>query len=152
MRRDLEVSTLRKPAEEGSGGSSGSVEVSYGGGESYRVAMRHHEVLVDHPEDAGGEDLAPTPVELFVASLASCVGFYAGRYLARHSMPLDGLRVYAEFDMAQDRPTRVAEVRLRLSVPAELSETRKKGLRAVARHCTVHNSVSRPPEVVVELV
>jgi uncharacterized OsmC-like protein len=55
--------------------------------------MNHHEgspggevVLTDQPTTAGGEDAAMTPVELLVASLGSCVAFYAGRYLARHGL------------------------------------------------------------------
>ena len=57
------------------------MDVRFVSGEAYEVAVRGHRVLVDQPADAGGEDSAPTPTELFVASLATCVAFYAGRYL-----------------------------------------------------------------------
>ena len=66
------------------------MDVRHVSGESYEVSVRGHRVIVDQPADAGGQDTAPTPTELFVASLATCVAFYAGRYLARHGYSRDG--------------------------------------------------------------
>jgi len=127
------------------------MDVRFVAGESYEVAVRGHRVLVDQPADAGGQDDAPTPTELFVASLATCVAFYAGRYLTRHGYSRDGLAISADFDMATDRPARVSSVRLTVHVPAGLPPERWPGLRAVASHCTVHNSLAVPPSVSVEL-
>jgi uncharacterized OsmC-like protein len=124
-----------------------AMRVETGGGEAYEIAVRGHRILVDQPADAGGQDTAPTPTELFVASLASCVAFYAGRYLTRHGYSRTGLAVEAQFDLATDRPARVAAVRLTLHVPADLPAERWAALRAVAAHCTVHNSLSQPPLV-----
>jgi putative redox protein len=53
--------------------------------------------------------------------------------------------------MATDRPARVAAIRLRLLVPAELPVERWPALQAVAAHCTVHNTLAYPPKVTVEL-
>jgi putative redox protein len=127
------------------------MDVRFVAGESYEVAVRGHRVLVDQPADAGGQDDAPTPTELFVASLATCVAFYAGRYLTRHGYSRDGLAVSAGYDMATDRPARVGSVRLTVRVPAGLPAGRWPGLRAVASHCTVHNSLAVPPSVSIEL-
>jgi putative redox protein len=127
------------------------MDVRFVAGESYEVAVRGHRVLVDQPADAGGQDDAPTPTELFVASLATCVAFYAGRYLTRHGYSRDGLAVSADFDMAADRPARVSSVRLTVHVPAGLPAGRWPALRAVASHCTVHNSLAVPPAVAIDL-
>lgn len=127
------------------------MDVRFTGGESYEVTVRGHRVTVDQPPDSGGQDLAPTPVELFVASLATCVAFYAGRYLTRHGLSRDGLGVSVEYEMATDRPARVAAVRLTLRVPGNLPAQRRSALRAVAAHCTVHNSLAEPPSVTIDL-
>jgi putative redox protein len=121
-------------------------------GESYEVSVRGHRVLVDQPPDAGGQDAAPTPTELFVASLAACVAFYAGRYLTRHGYGRDGLAVRAGFDMASDRPARVSGIRLTIQAPADLPAGRRPALLAVASHCTVHNTLSLRPSVYIELI
>ncbi|MGE5827106.1 MAG: OsmC family protein [Micromonosporaceae bacterium] len=127
------------------------LEVCVVRGETYEVNVRGHRVRTDQPTYEGGDDSAPTPTELFVAALATCVAFYAGRYLSRHGFDRDGLAVTAEFEMANDRPARVAAVQLTVRVPASLPPERRAALRAVAGHCTVHNSLVNPPRVTVEV-
>ncbi|MFJ6926691.1 OsmC family protein [Streptomyces nigra] len=68
------------------------------------MRVRGHVLTVDQPRPDGGKDTAPTPVELFVASVASCTPHYAGRYLDRHGLSRDGLAVRADFRMADDSP------------------------------------------------
>ncbi len=113
-------------AERPVGADAHQMDVRYLSGESYEVSVRGHRVLVDQPAEAGGLDTAPTPTELFVASLATCVAFYAGRYLTRHGYGRDGLAVSADFDMASDRPARVSGVRLTVRAPAELPADRRR--------------------------
>ena len=125
--------------------------VRYVNGESYAVTVRGHSLIVDQPETDGGHDAAATPTELLVASFASCVAFYAGRYLLRHGLDRTGLTVSAEFAMASSRPARVGDVRLRISVPAGIPAQRSDALLAVASHCTVHNTLRRLPSVNIEL-
>ncbi len=122
-----------------------TMTVSFVSGEAYELQVRGHHVLVDQPADAGGEDQAPTPTELFVASLATCVAYYAGRYLTRHGYGRDGLAVTASFDMATDRPARVTGIRIEVTVPDEVPAGRRPALAAVVSHCTVHNSLVTPP-------
>ena len=127
------------------------MNVRFVAGESYEVAVRGHRVVVDQPAEAGGQDRAPTPTELFVASLATCVAFYAGRYLTRHGYSRDGLAVSAGFEMATDRPARVRNIRLSVRVPADVPAERWPALRAVVSHCTVQNSLDTPPSVAIDL-
>jgi uncharacterized OsmC-like protein len=128
------------------------MDVRFVSGEAYEVAVRGHRVMVDQPVDAGGEDGAPTPTELFVASLATCVAFYAGRYLTRHGYSRAGLGVSVGFDMAGDKPARVTRIRLAVRVPADVPAERRPALAAVVSHCTVHNSLITPPDVSIDLI
>ncbi|PWI14453.1 osmotically inducible protein OsmC [Streptomyces sp. Act143] len=127
------------------------LEVIHVEGDAYSVDIREHRLHVDQPLEAGGTDTAPTPTELFAASLATCVAFYAGRYLHRHGLPQAGLRVRTEFTMATDRPPRVTSPRLAIVPPPELPEQRRAALLAVASHCTVHNTLHQPPEIDIEV-
>jgi putative redox protein len=74
---------------------SGELGVRYLDGDRFAIDVRGHVLLVDQPVDAGGTDEAATPTELFIGGLASCVAFYARRYLARHAIPTTGLAVHA---------------------------------------------------------
>lgn len=142
---------LRRPAAPAAPAADAeSVLVTYRHGDQFEIAVRDHLIAVDQPEDVGGDDLGPTPTELFVAGLVSCVAFYARRYLRRHKYDATGLTVAAEFTMAA-KPARVDAVTMRIDVPAELPSARRDGLLAVASHCTVHNSITTPPEMSIVL-
>jgi uncharacterized OsmC-like protein len=120
------------------------------GGDRFLIRMRKHAVAVDQPVQAGGLDGAPTSVELFVGSLAACIAHYARGYLARHGIDADGLQVSAEFEVGR-RPPRVTAVRVHMKPPAGLPPEQYPAFRAVASHCTVHNTLLQPPVVSLEL-
>lgn len=124
-----------------------TITVDHRGGDEFAVGVRGHVVVVDQPTADGGGDAGPSPTELFVASLAVCVAFYARRYLARHQLPTGGLRVTAAYEMSVDRPARVSEVDIAIAVPDGVPTSRLDALRAVASHCTVHNSIVRAPRI-----
>jgi putative redox protein len=126
------------------------MRVEHRGGDKFDITVRGHVVRVDQPVKDRGEDTAPTPTELFIASLASCVAFYARRYLARHDLPTEGLAVEATFDMGA-KPARVAGIDIRLTVPEGVPADRLGALLAVATHCTVHNTLTSEPEVSITL-
>jgi putative redox protein len=128
-----------------------AILVAHAGGDSYAITTRGHMMLTDQPASAGGQNAAPTPTELLVGALASCVAFYAGRYLIRHGLVRDGLRVTAEFTMAADRPARVLDIRLRIVVPGGVPAERRAALLAVASHCTVHNTLRQQPGIAIDL-
>jgi uncharacterized OsmC-like protein len=121
--------------------------VLHAGGDRFRIYLRGHEIQVDQPLDVGGQDLGPTPTELFVASLASCVAFYGRRFMKRHNIP-EQIEVRVAYEMSE-KPARVSFIELRVearSVPATMRERFQK----VIEHCTVHNSLAVAPEVRIE--
>ena len=154
---------MRSPAQRGPPSACGTSSARAGRG---RPGSHHRDVgsdvlepddtvhptsLVDQPATDGGDDAGPTPTELFVASLATCVGFYAERFLRRHGLGADLLRVECHPSMSADRPARVAAITLRMGGLPELSGRRRDGLRAVVEHCTVHNSIRQAPRIEVDL-
>jgi uncharacterized OsmC-like protein len=120
--------------------------VRYQDGDHLEIDVRGHRLIVDQPIGAGGSDEGPTPTELFIAGLASCVGFYAERFLRRHSLPVEGLEVRCEFAMDL-RAARVESVQMAVVVPAFRNESHRRALLAVVDHCTVHNSIRQEPKV-----
>lgn len=45
--------------------------VTHVGDDRFTIQIRGHGIVVDQPEERGGDDEGPTPTELFVASVAS---------------------------------------------------------------------------------
>lgn len=127
-----------------------SLTVRHLGGDEFAIDVRGHTVLVDQPVEDGGNDAAPTPTELFLAGLASCVAFYARRYLARREIATEGFAVSMKYEMGS-RPARVATARVVLTPPPSLPTERLAAFLAVASHCTVHNTLAHPPLIEVVL-
>ena len=127
-----------------------TVRVEHRGQDKFDIRISGHVVRVDQPSEDGGEDTAPTPTELFIASLASCVAFYARRYLARHDLPTEGLAVETSFEVGS-RPARVSGIEVRLVLPDGVPPERRAALLAVAGHCTVHNTLVTTPQVTISL-
>lgn len=129
---------------------SGLIQVDHREGDLFEIRVRQHVLHADQPTEAGGTDVAPNPTELFVVSLASCVAFYARRFLTRHDFATEGLSVVATYSMAE-RPARISEIDISINVPVGLPEAQRSRLLAVASHCTVHNTLESPPRVKIEL-
>ena len=118
------------------------------GGDRHRVTVRGHEIVVDQPREDGGDDAGPTPVELFVASLAACVGHYARRALGAAS---PGATVRCTWEMAQTPPWRVTAIDVDVTLPEGTSEARRAAVLRAVHHCTVHNSISDPPRIRIDV-
>lgn len=129
---------------------SAVIQVDHKEDDLFQIRVRDHVLQVDQPAEAGGTDTAPTPTELFVVSLATCVAFYVRRYLSRHDLPVDGLSVSATYAMAE-RPARVSEIDVSIDVPAGVPDELRVRLLAVASHCTVHNTLAIAPRVNIDL-
>lgn len=127
--------------------TTSGIEVRHIGGDAFAIRVRGHEVVVDQPTDDGGTDTGPTPTELFAASLASCVAFYAGRYLDRHGIAAGGLGVRCGFRISDGHPARVTDVDLAVDLPAGFPDTRREALHRVVERCTIQNTLREPPDV-----
>ncbi|MEU6417506.1 OsmC family protein [Streptomyces spiralis] len=132
-------------------GRPGEVEVVPVAGDAYEIRVRGHVLTADQPRSDGGRDTAPTPVELFVSSVAACAAQHAGHFLDWHCLGREGLCVQGRFRMADDRPARVSELSLTVQAPA-LPEDRLPALRAVLSHCTVSSTLARSPEIHLTVV
>ena len=122
-----------------------AVTVRYSGGDRLSATVRGHEVLTDQPVEDGGEDSAPTPTELFVVSLASCIAFYAERFLRRHRLTTENFRVDCGYEWAEN-PHRVGVIQVTVDAPG-LPVEKREAFARVVEHCTIHNTLHQPPEV-----
>ena len=126
------------------------LSVAYQGGTRYDVLTDRHRVVTDQPVEDGGADAGMSPVELFVGSVASCVGYFVGQFCARHDISREGLRVEAEWTMAEG-PHRVGQVQLAIRLPHRITPELKERLLKVAHGCTVYQSIVAPAQISIDL-
>lgn len=72
-----------------------SVDATWEGGYRCRVAARDHEIRVDEPRSAGGDDSGPQPSEILLASLASCFALALYHVARKRDIVFDDLSVRA---------------------------------------------------------
>ena len=127
------------------------VTVTFDRGKIFKAQVRGHTVAVDQPLDNHGEDTAPTPTELLVAALGTCIGLYANSFLKRHRIDTTGVALEVTWDKAAN-PDRIGAFHVRLRVPAGVPEKLRAPLLRVAKACYVHHTISNNPAVEVDLV
>lgn len=124
--------------------------VAYHSGTRYDITSGAHRIVTDQPLSAGGQDAGMSPVELFVGSVAGCVGYFVGRFCARHEIPRDGLTIDADWTLAEG-PHRVGQINLSIHLPHRITAEQKEKLLKVAHGCTVHQSITAAPQVEIKL-
>ncbi len=127
-----------------------ALTVTFQGGTRFDISSGSHVVVTDQPVEDGGQDAGMSPVELFIGSLASCVGYFVGRYCARHKIVCEGFTVDAEWSYAE-QPHRVGSVSMRIILPVQLTPDQRERLLKVAHGCTVHQSLVVPPTLKIDL-
>jgi len=126
------------------------MEVSYVDGARFEIGTRGHTVVSDQP-GPHGENRGMTPPELLAGALGSCIGVFAVEYLKRNKLPVAGLKVELDWERA-DKPKRIGSYTARVSVPHTLTPRQQASLSRIVKACTVHNTLSHPPEIDVELI
>jgi putative redox protein len=122
-----------------------SFEVSFPGGVAVEATYRGHTVRTDQPVEAGGADTAMSPFDLFLASIATCMGFYALRFCQQRELDTKGLGVtLTPIRVPEKKNVDTVSVQLRLpdAFPVKYTEAI---LRAVDQ-CAVKKHIMEPPQ------
>lgn len=122
-------------------------------GENYRidVEFKGFTIKTDQPVQDEGDNTAPSPFDLFLASLATCAGYYALVFLRERKIPSEGLGV----TMTYERPAGarlIDKIVIHVTPPAGFPEKYRAALVKSVDHCTVKAHLDKPPrfETVLE--
>lgn len=108
-----------------------------------QAAMRHvvsigkHSFAVDEPPANGGEDLGPTPHDLYDSALGACKALTTLWYARRKNIPVEGIEATVERDDAEER-NGVYRLRVTLTLTGDLTDAQRQQLLGVADKCPVH--------------
>jgi putative redox protein len=124
--------------------SGGEIIVRLTGGRRVEAQLGGHRVLTDQPRDNGGEDSAPTPFQVFLASLGTCAGVFIQGFCAKRGIPYEGLRLI-------ERPTfapggGLKSVEFELELPPTFPPNYKEALLRVIDQCSVKRAIQSAPE------
>jgi putative redox protein len=118
--------------------------VDFPGGARVNAHFGPYTVETDQPKEDGGEGTAPAPFDLFLASLATCAGFYVLGYCKTRGIPTEGIKLTQkmEYDPAGKM---VQKVRIEIQLPPEFPSKYHSAVIRAAGACFVKKHLENPP-------
>ncbi len=121
-----------------------NVTVSFPGGVAVDATYKGHTIHTDQPLHDGGGDSAMSPFDLFLASIAACMGFYALRFCQQRDLSTDGLRLTLD-PVRDEQQKRVSLIRISLQLPPDFPEKYRAAIERAVDHCAVKKHILEPP-------
>lgn len=113
------------------------------------VQVGAHVLHTDQPLTNGGEDSAPSPYDLFLASIGACAGIFVQGFCAARKLPTDDVRVIEQPHF--DEKGVLKSVDLRVEVPPDFPERYRDALIHVVEQCSVKKAIAAQPEFAVSV-
>ena len=110
-------------------------------GVRFAIGIRSHEIIVDQTLRGGGQDSAPTPLELLGASLGSCIAYYVGQFLTVRQLSAEGLRVEVVTTKAA-APSRIENFAVKIVLPADFPDRYRPMIDRILETCPAHNTLA----------
>lgn len=120
------------------------MEITFDGGKVVTAHSHGHVIKTDQPVTGGGNDSAPSPFELYLASIGTCAGIYVKSFCDNRKIPTDNIKLIqnAEYDKESGLPVKVT---IDIQLPADFPEKYKESVISVAELCKVKKSIAHPP-------
>ena len=121
-----------------------SLKVTLPGGKKVVAHYKGFEIATDQPKHQGGEESAPSPFDLFLASIGTCAGIYIQSFCERRDIPYEGIEVVQT--METDPDTRLpVKFNLQILLPEGFPEKYKNSVIQAAELCLVKKTIANAP-------
>ena len=120
-----------------------NIAVSFPGGVAVEADVKGHRVRTDQPRPHG-EDSAPAPFDLFLASIATCMGFYALRFCQERGIATEGLGLSLETVRSEEKK-RIGAIDVALKLPSGFPEKYREAIGRAVDQCAVKKHMVEPP-------
>ena len=115
--------------------------IDFPGGSRVDAHFSSFTVATDQPPVAS----APSPFEIFLASIGTCAGIYVLGFCKQRNLPTEGIRILERIN--HSRSTGMVEtIELEIQVPAEFPEKYRDSLIRSAELCAVKKHLENPPK------
>lgn len=122
------------------------ITVTFPGNKRVDAEIDGFTLHMDQPEKDGGEGSAPTPSNLFFASLAACSGYYALGFCRKRNIDTTGLTL--SVSMEKDEKTHmVTAMDMQLTLPEGFPDKYKGAVVRAMGQCYVKKHLAEPPAI-----
>ena len=119
--------------------------IDFPGGAQVDAHFRGHTIETDQPAGGGGEDSAPMPFEVFLASIGTCAGIYILGFCRQRGIPTDGVRI-VQRNHRNPFSGALEKVDLEIQVPPTFPKQYHSALIRSADLCLVKKTLENPPK------
>ena len=120
-----------------------TISISFPGGVAVDATLNGNTVHTDQPRPLG-EGAAMSPFDLFLASIGTCMGFYALRFCQERNISIDGLGLTLDSVRDEERKL-VSTLKIALRLPRDFPEKYLEPMRRAVEHCSVKRHLLEPP-------
>jgi len=122
------------------------IEVTFDGKKKINANFRGFVVKTDQDTQAGGDNSAPSPFELFLASIATCSGIYVKSFCDIRNLPTHNIRIVQEIEYDESKKL-VKDIFIHISLPPDFPEKYREPLFTVVNMCKVKQHLTNPPKI-----
>lgn len=121
------------------------MKITFHGGKKVQAEYNGFIHATDQPPAQGGDGTAPSPFELFLASLGTCAGFYVLSFCQGRGIDTAGieLRQSMEWDPQSHL---IRQVNIEIVLPSSFPEKYRAAVVQAAHSCTVKKHLQSPPQ------
>lgn len=119
--------------------------IDFPGGARVDAHIGPHTIKTDQLPMAGGQDSAPAPFSLFLASIGTCAGIYVLGFCRQRGVPTDGIRIIQRME-ASPATRMISKITLEIQLPPEFPEKYKDAVIRAADQCAVKKHLETPPQ------
>lgn len=124
------------------------MEIVFPGGKRIEAWFGAFRVATDQSAANGGDASAPSPFDLFLASIGTCTGYYVASFCQARGLSTDGIRMTLR--ATRDEAThRVVRIDVDASLPASFPPEYVAACARAAEGCAVKRHLESPPAVSV---
>jgi putative redox protein len=121
-------------------------DITFGGNKKVDAHYRGFTINSDQSETGGGENTAPSPFELFLASIGMCTGFYVLAFCQSRSISTENIKI-TQTVIRNDATHMVEKVMIDVTLPPDFPEKYKTAVIKTAQSCSVKKFLDSPPEI-----
>ena len=120
--------------------------ITFGGGKRVDVQAGDFVLRTDQSRAHGGDESAPEPFTLFLASLASCAAIYVKAFCDARQIPTGEIKMR---QINRFEEGKLAHVRLEIDLPKDFPAKYVESVKFAAAGCRVKRTLAAPPEIEV---
>jgi ribosomal protein S12 methylthiotransferase accessory factor len=119
-------------------------KITFPGNKKVDASFNGFTVHTDQPIQGGGNGTAPSPFEIFLASIGTCAGIYVKGFCDSRGLDAEGIEI--EQKLVFDPISRkIAKIKLEIQVPPTFPNQYHDALVNSANLCAVKKMLEEPP-------